>query len=178
MKTFLSSQRVLWESLSGPQWVDLVELMDIRKDYLGSYNGVIIIYYLIPMTNMSLKPPCELVVSRIIPALRASLVKQLVDEHGMTQIEISEVLGITQPAVSQYMNQRRGGFEGLKSVFPEIDEYTKKIAEQLVDEELTQEDIDLCIPCKVMRNSDVFCPLHRDYSGLPSECKICDERGV
>ena len=55
-----------------------------------------------------MKPPCEVIVKQILPAIRAALVKDLMERHKLNQVEIAERLGITQPAVSQYRSQLRG----------------------------------------------------------------------
>ncbi|TAL47322.1 transcriptional regulator, partial [archaeon] len=52
-----------------------------------------------------MKTLCEIVVSDIMPTLRALITGDLMKTYGFNQVEVSERLGITQPAVSQY---RRG----------------------------------------------------------------------
>ena len=47
-----------------------------------------------------MKPPCEMVVWYVIPAIRSELAKDLL-KLGMKQKTISELMDITQPAVSQ-----------------------------------------------------------------------------
>ena len=54
-----------------------------------------------------MKPPCEVIVWYVIPTIRAELAKELV-KMGMSQKDISERLGITQSAVSQYIKDKRG----------------------------------------------------------------------
>ena len=54
-----------------------------------------------------MKPLCE-VTAKVIPALRAMIVKELTDSYGMTQTEVAERLGITQAAISQYLRNIRG----------------------------------------------------------------------
>ena len=54
-----------------------------------------------------MKPPCEIVVWYVLPSIRCKLAKELLS-LGMKQKEISEVLDITQPAVSQYISDKRG----------------------------------------------------------------------
>ena len=51
---------------------------------------------------------CEVVVTDIMPALRSLVTNDLMNTHGFNQVEISERLGITQPAVSQYKRGLRG----------------------------------------------------------------------
>jgi hypothetical protein len=55
-----------------------------------------------------MKPRCEEVVKKLFPAIRAAVVRDLIERHKLTQSEAAKKLGITQPAVSQYMNQLRG----------------------------------------------------------------------
>lgn len=127
---------------------------------------------------MPLKPPCELIVAKIIPAFRASIVNKLADEHGMNQTAIAKLLGITQPAVSHYRSKTRGEFEEVASLFPEIEEYSKEIAEKIANEEMTAEDVDLCTPCRAIQESEDFCALHKGFSGLPGGCDICVDKRV
>ena len=56
-----------------------------------------------------MKPPCEMVVWYIIPAIRSELAKDLL-KLGMKQKKISELMDITQPAVSQYLKSIDSGF--------------------------------------------------------------------
>jgi len=53
-----------------------------------------------------MKAPCENVVWYVLPAIRSELAKELA--KAMSQKEISEILGITQAAVSQYISNKRG----------------------------------------------------------------------
>lgn len=54
-----------------------------------------------------MRPPCEIVVWYVIPTIRSELAKELLNK-GMKQKEISVLLDITQPAVSQYISDKRG----------------------------------------------------------------------
>lgn len=74
-----------------------------------------------------MKPPCEIVVWYVIPSIRSKLAKELL-KLGMKQKEISQLLEITQPAVSQYISDKRGheiDFE------PEVEEYIKNMAQEM-----------------------------------------------
>ena len=51
---------------------------------------------------MSLHLPSEIVVERFLPTVRAMLAAEL-DEHGLTQQDIADELGVSQAAVSQYV---------------------------------------------------------------------------
>jgi predicted transcriptional regulator len=55
-----------------------------------------------------MKSPCEEISKDLIPTARALLVKDLVERHNLSQVEIANRLVITQPAVSQYLRSLRG----------------------------------------------------------------------
>ncbi|MEM2907963.1 MAG: helix-turn-helix domain-containing protein [Candidatus Hadarchaeales archaeon] len=57
---------------------------------------------------MKMKPPCEEMFKDVLPTIRAILVKDLVERHNLNQVEVAKRLGITQPAVSQYLRSLRG----------------------------------------------------------------------
>jgi len=55
-----------------------------------------------------MKSPCEEISKDVIPTMRAILVKDLVERHNLNQVGVANRLGITQPAVSQYLGSLRG----------------------------------------------------------------------
>ncbi len=54
-----------------------------------------------------INPVSEPIVNEILPALR-SIVAQELQAKGYSQNEIATLLEVTQPAVSQYLNEERG----------------------------------------------------------------------
>jgi predicted transcriptional regulator len=52
--------------------------------------------------------PCEVAAKSVIPALRAMIARELIEDYGMKQELVAERLGITQAAVSKYRHQVRG----------------------------------------------------------------------
>ena len=56
-----------------------------------------------------MKMPCELIVTHILPTARGALAKELVHNHGMTQVQVANLFGVTSAAVSQYIKGLRGG---------------------------------------------------------------------
>jgi len=69
-----------------------------------------------------MKFPQELIVSKVLPAIRAKLAMRL-KETGLAQCEIAEILGLTPPAVSQYMSGKRASDYSIGS---EYDKYISK----------------------------------------------------
>ncbi len=118
-----------------------------------------------------MRPPCEIVVWYVIPSIRSELAKELLS-LGMKQKEISEVLDITQPAVSQYISDKRG--HGIKFE-PEIQQMIKDFALLLVKGEASQVDIipKICQICKRIKAEEVVCQLHKDKDNIPINCNAC-----
>ncbi len=52
--------------------------------------------------------PCEVAVKSVVPAIKALMAKELVEQHGLKQDQVAEILGISQSAVSKYSRKIRG----------------------------------------------------------------------
>ena len=120
-----------------------------------------------------MKTPCELVVGKILPSLRASVVKDLSKRHGLKQSEIARRMGITQASVSQYLSSARAGDVKMLEDFPQILTYAEEISGRIMSGESRQEWYNvLCVACKDIREDEEFCKMHRVASNLQS-CKAC-----
>ena len=51
---------------------------------------------------------CEFFVNEILPGIRAVLAKNLMEKKKMSQKAVAEIIGTTQPAISQYCRELRG----------------------------------------------------------------------
>ena len=118
-----------------------------------------------------MKPPCEIVVWYVIPGIRAVLAKEMFN-LGMKQREISNILDITQPAVSQYLSDKRGSEVGFTD---EIIEMIKKLAHDLYDKNIPPVDIipRICEICRKSKLEDILCYLHKNYDHVPENCAAC-----
>src|SRR5208337_1680135 len=98
----------------------------------------------------------------VIPAIRALIVKRLVEEHDMTQVEAAKLLGVTQPAVSKYLHQKRGAAIRLSGI-KEIDQATKEIAGLISTHKMKPMDIMSRIEttCDYVRRNRHMCNLHK-----------------
>ena len=66
----------------------------------------------------------------VIPALRALVARELIEEYGLKQEQVATKLGVTQAAVSKYQHQVRGEAVELGSA-PEVRAMSKDIASML-----------------------------------------------
>lgn len=80
-----------------------------------------------------MKFPCEEIVSKIIPSVRAEIAIRLYQNHNLKQIEISKILGITQGAVSHYLTEFRGKDREALTTNTKIDEELNEITNQLIN---------------------------------------------
>ena len=118
-----------------------------------------------------MKPPCEIVVWYVIPAIRSELAKELLN-LGMKQKDVSELMDITQPAVSQYITDKRGS--GIK-LEDDVRQMVKDFAAQLSNGEATKADLipRTCAICKKVNTIDILSQLDMDKSHLGDDCKSC-----
>ncbi|MDD4579390.1 MAG: transcriptional regulator [Methanothrix sp.] len=100
-----------------------------------------------------MKSPCEMVVWEMLPSIRAAVAEELV-KRGLAQKEVSKLLGITAPAVSQYVSKKRG-------YNIEFDEEIKasisRLADDLVEKRLENPVERICEICRMMREDDASC---------------------
>jgi len=120
-----------------------------------------------------LKPPCEIIVNRMLPHIRAEIVRILINGHNMKQIDVARMLGITQASVSQYISSVRGGDDVLQKMFPEMTQYAQSIAEKIASGENKEGQIALlCQICEHIREKENFCSYHRQMLQT-DKCGIC-----
>jgi predicted transcriptional regulator len=147
--------------------------------------------------------PQEVEVWYVLPAIRRELAKvmktklvtrknedgEMVD-HKITQKEIARMLGVTEPAITQYLLKKKGRrSRGDQVVIPNlvvkeidksadtmIEEYEKarKSGEEDIFESMTRE-INRII--RVMRDEGVMCDIHREFCAHSNDpCDACDTR--
>ena len=104
------------------------------------------------------KPPCMVIVRYVLPAIRAKLAKELVERYGFRSKEAAEMLGLTQAAVSQYMNSKRGQ-QGIKLI--ESSRNAEAVITELLDKivngefDFNKEVEYLCRICEILRKDEV-----------------------
>lgn len=118
-----------------------------------------------------MKPPCEIIVWYVIPAIRSELAKELL-KLGMKQKEVSELMDITQPAVSQYITDKRGSGICLKD---NVKGMIHGFAKDLYEGNASKIDLvpKVCKICKKVETTDVLEQLGIDKSDLGEDCQSC-----
>jgi len=102
-----------------------------------------------------MKCPCEIIVWDVLPCIRAALAIELV-EMGLSQNEISKMLGITQAAVSQYTSKKRGTKLNFQD---DAKAEIKKLALDLVHGSEDDLVVRICKICMTVRADETVCKL-------------------
>jgi excisionase family DNA binding protein len=122
--------------------------------------------------------PEELASKSVIPAIRALIVKRLVEDHGMTQQEAAKLLGVTQPAVSKYLHEKRGAAIRLGGI-KQIDQATSEIAEMVTSHKTEPIEVMSRIEaaCDYVRRNRYMCDLHKKLEpGMDVDsCHVCEQ---
>jgi uncharacterized protein len=124
--------------------------------------------------------PCEVAVRCVLPVVRAMLAKELMAVNGLKQVEVAQLLSISQPAVSLYNRSIRGKAMDLADD-KDIKLQVAKIARLLVTGDLERRELILmyCGVCKTIRSKGLLCSLHKtfDSSINVADCTICKSIG-
>ena len=120
--------------------------------------------------------PCEVVVRSVIPAVKALIAKQLMEEQGLNQDQVAGLLGISQSAVSKYSRKVRGHaieVDGVEEIRPLID----GIIILLLDgKRQNAELLELfCQACVAIRKTSLMCVFcHKSDPEIKIEgCRFC-----
>ncbi len=102
---------------------------------------------------MSLKPPCELSVKFIIPAVRFLIARKLIEKYGFTQTSAAKALGTTQAAISHYMRFKRGWKLSEKLMdISDVRDIIEEVAEEIATSKSPEVDaLNICEICKTIR---------------------------
>jgi len=120
--------------------------------------------------------PCEVAVKSVVPAIRAVIVRELIQSYGMKQNDVASLLGISQAAVSKYTRHVRGRVPEIEDV-EEIRPIITKIVDSLVNGRTSKYELvpRLCGVCIMIRRKRLMCELCKrtDPSINIEQCFIC-----
>lgn len=114
--------------------------------------------------------PQEVEVWYLIPSLRKAFAEIFAKEYKMNQRQIAKILGITESAVSQYVNSKRASnIKFNASEFLKIKLSAKRIV--LGKSKIMKEIFFLC---NLFKKSKTICRLHKAKdSSIRKNCKVC-----
>jgi len=120
-----------------------------------------------------MKPPCEVIAMEILPAARAYVANKLA-ERGLSQTKTAELMGLTQPAVSQYRRHMRGFnigmFEKDAEVLKMMNALVEKVARGVP---ITEQTLFFRDVCRVVLSKGMACGLHKKNDRTLDDCKLC-----
>jgi predicted transcriptional regulator len=130
--------------------------------------------------------PQEVEVWYVLPSIRRELTRMFIAKE-IPQKTIAQMLGVTEPAVTQYKLEKSTGrsrgdqVQIPKKLLPEIEKsvdviikaWENKAPDDNVYEEMTREVNRLI---KVLRDAGILCEVHRNYcEGVHDDCAACKD---
>lgn len=105
-----------------------------------------------------MKSPCEVVAKYVLPVFRAMVAKDLMDNYHLSQNQVAEKLGITQAAVSHYINSKRGvlmmsELEKISGVKATVGSVSRNLVEKDDPDEMI---LAFCRLCNLVKSSQIF----------------------
>lgn len=124
---------------------------------------------------MAFTLPSETVASAFLPTFRAELAESL-DDRGMTQREIAAALGVSQPAVSQYV-AGEVDVEPRLAGDPAVEEAVDRLADRLAEDTIARPEMlaEVVALVRSLQDRGTLCELHEEE--MPSlqglGCDVC-----
>lgn len=123
-----------------------------------------------------MKTPCEITVWYVLPTIRREIAKELVFEHKYTQAKVARCFGVTDAAISQYLNKKRGAnleygdLEEEKAFMEQISKSAAMIASG--ESDISNET---CRLCKYIKSVGVLARVYKMNTGdEPPACACKD----
>ncbi len=117
-----------------------------------------------------MKTTCEIMVQKVLPAIRAELSRTMIFEHGCTQQDVADILELSRAAVSQYVSEKRGAEVNFSE---ETQNEIRKFASVLLNQDLSSQEKTkgMCGICSIVQKSGW---LYRNAPGVKA-CIICED---
>jgi len=124
--------------------------------------------------SFTMKTPCEIVVRKILPQIRAIVSIRLKEEYNLKGKDIARLVGTTEAAVSQYLHGIRGVNTTFSDDFPETIPFAEEAAKKLYDNRDTEMELTEMIGeiCKRLRKNENFIELYTNGKSVGA-CGIC-----
>jgi predicted transcriptional regulator len=122
--------------------------------------------------------PCEVGVKTILPAVKAIMARNIVEKHGFKERETADLLGLSQSAISRYLNRGRGNLIEIEGSI-EVQTLIDQMVTILVKEPQNKSGImDLfCQTCTTIRHQGLMCSLCQKEmpQSWADACSFCRE---
>jgi hypothetical protein len=121
--------------------------------------------------------PCEVGVKTVLPAVKAMMAREIVANHGFNEQQTAALLGLSQSAVSRYVNKERGNMLLTIESSSEVLSLINQIIASLLKEPSNKSEVLrlFCETCKAIREKGFMCPQCRKE--MPQEwaqnCLFC-----
>jgi len=122
--------------------------------------------------------PCEVGVKTVLPAVKAIMARSIVEKHGLNEKKTADLLGLSQSAVSRYINRERGNLlniEGTTEVLDLIDQMVTHLIK--VPDNKTEILKLFCQTCTTIREKGLMCPACQKEmpQAWADKCRLCQE---
>ena len=123
--------------------------------------------------------PCEVGVKTVLPAVKALMARNIVEKHGMKEQQAASVLGLSQSAVSRYLNRGRGNLISVEKM-PEVQEIVDKMTHFLINEPQKKNEVLrlFCAACETIRGNGLLCPRCKEKMDeeWAASCTYCNSK--
>lgn len=114
--------------------------------------------------------PQEIEVWYVLPAIRKELAKEMLSK-GLKQKDIAKKLGVTEPAVSQYLKSKRAKKVKFNK---EVNKQIKSSAILLIkNKSCAIKEMQKC--CNEIKKQGILCKLHKGKGDITGKCRACLE---
>ena len=120
-----------------------------------------------------MKPFCEIMVCDVFPAVRAIIAKELTETLNYTQSDAARLMGVTQPAISQYKKEFRGTKVKILTENEIVNIALRDATRKLTMLKSPFDSHIMCDLCKLIRQEGLLCRLHIQAVPALSGCDIC-----
>lgn len=123
--------------------------------------------------------PCEVGVKTVLPAVKALMARTIVEKHGMKEQQAADILGLSQSAVSRYVNKGRGNILSIENV-PEVQKLVDEMTHFLVNEPQKKKEVLklFCATCETIRRKGLMCQLCKVkmHENWAESCTFCNSK--
>jgi predicted transcriptional regulator len=104
--------------------------------------------------------PCEVGVKTVLPSVKAAMAREIITNRGLNEQQTAELLGLSQSAVSRYVNKERGNKLLTLENSTEILALINQMVAVLIKEPNNKSEVLelFCQTCQAIRKKGLMCP--------------------